>query len=216
MITEALAVEMRPEETPAFQPFPKISRISRECVITEKIDGTNAVVYVGEDGRVVAGSRTRWLFAPQGQKDQKGADNFGFASWVLDHTEELRELGPGWHYGEWWGAGIQRRYGLAEKRFSLFNVGKWIPWVDPTKFHPLPQLPEQKIAPPCCHVVPVLARGVFSTYLVDEALEVLRIGGSFAAPGFHKPEGVVVYHEASKTLFKRLIEGDEIPKGKEN
>ena len=33
-----------------FAPFPKIPRSSGGCVITEKLDGTNASVYVGEDG----------------------------------------------------------------------------------------------------------------------------------------------------------------------
>lgn len=39
--------------------------------LTEKIDGTNAQVYIADDGRVVAGSRTRWI-SPED-------DNFGFA-----------------------------------------------------------------------------------------------------------------------------------------
>ncbi|MCJ7726507.1 MAG: hypothetical protein MUP76_09000, partial [Acidimicrobiia bacterium] len=39
-------------------------------------------------------------------------DNYGFARWVKDHEEELRTgLGAGLHFGEWWGQGIQRRYG---------------------------------------------------------------------------------------------------------
>ena len=33
-----------------YRPFTKIARLSREMVITEKIDGTNACVYIGEDG----------------------------------------------------------------------------------------------------------------------------------------------------------------------
>jgi len=33
-----------------FVSFPKIARLSRECVITEKIDGTNASIYIGNDG----------------------------------------------------------------------------------------------------------------------------------------------------------------------
>lgn len=63
----------------AFEAFPKIPRLKRGCVITEKIDGTNACVYVGEDGLVLAGSRSRWV-TPE-------ADNFGFAAWVRDHEE---------------------------------------------------------------------------------------------------------------------------------
>src|SRR4051812_4307796 len=103
---------------PQFQAFPSIARLFRECVVTEKIDGTNGVVHVSDDGlTVTAGSRSRWI-TPE-------ADNFGFARWVAEHAEELRALGPGFHFGEWWGSGIQRRYGLDEKRFSLFNVGRW-------------------------------------------------------------------------------------------
>ena len=42
-----------------FEEFPKVPRLSRGCVITEKIDGTNAQVMVDEDGTVTAASRTR-------------------------------------------------------------------------------------------------------------------------------------------------------------
>ena len=42
-----------------FREFAKISRLSRECIITEKIDGTNGVIYIGEDGEFLIGSRTR-------------------------------------------------------------------------------------------------------------------------------------------------------------
>ena len=96
-----------------FVAFPKIARLNREIVITEKIDGTNASIYVSEkDGAVYAGSRTRWI-TPED-------DNFGFARWVRDHADELRTgLGFGVHFGEWWGAGIQRRYGLTPHAYHL-------------------------------------------------------------------------------------------------
>ena len=103
---------------PEFVAFPKIPRLVRDIIITEKIDGTNASVYVGEDGQVMAGSRSRWITPTD--------DNFGFAKWVAANADELRTgLGIGTHYGEWWGAGVQRKYGLTEKRFSLFNVSRW-------------------------------------------------------------------------------------------
>lgn len=171
-----------------FPAFPKIPRLRRAIVVTEKIDGTNALVSIDEAGVVRAGSRSRWI-TPE-------ADNFGFAAWVAKHADELRALGPGHHYGEWWGAGIQRRYGLAERRFSLFNVGRW-------QGEPLPA---------CCGLVPVLAEGV-GDHVVEQALARLRAEGSIAAPGFMRPEGVVVYHSAARSLFKVLLEGDEMPKG---
>lgn len=175
-----------------FEAFPKIPRLKRGVVITEKIDGTNAQVAITEDGEVLAGSRSRWLTP----KD----DNFGFAAWVEANKPELLRLGPGRHYGEWWGAGIQRRYGLDHKRFSLFNSGRW-------------SNPEAR--PSCCGVVPVLFAGDFSTDIVDEVVSLLRNGGSIAAPKFHNPEGVVVFLPASGHLYKVLCDNDSQPKGGE-
>lgn len=100
-----------------FVEFPKIARLSRMCVITEKLDGTNASITITEDGQFLCGSRTRWI-TPED-------DNYGFARWAHDHKDELMTLGPGTHFGEWWGHGIQRKYDLEEKRFSLFNVARW-------------------------------------------------------------------------------------------
>jgi hypothetical protein len=172
-----------------FQPFPKIHRLSRDIIVTEKIDGTNAQVIVGEDGTVRAGSRNR-LITPE-------ADNYGFAAWVKLHEDELRLLGPGRHYGEWWGQGIQRGYGLKEKRFSLFNVSKWF---------------DDGLRPKCCHVVPLLYSGMFSELHILNSLESLRLFGSKAAGGFMRPEGIVIFHTASGHLYKKTIENDE--KGK--
>ena len=182
------------DNTP-FVEFPKIYRLNREAIVTEKIDGTNASVHVAEDGTVRAGSRTRWI-TPED-------DNFGFARWVCDNTEELRRLGPGTHYGEWWGRGIQRGYGLTEKRWSLFNVSRW---------------GDASVRPACCSVVPTLGSGIglanVDGHAVADALKLLRECGSQAAPGFMKPEGIVVFHVPSYALFKVTLERDEEPKGK--
>lgn len=178
--------------SPEFVPFPKIARLSREIVVTEKIDGTNAQIYVNDDMTdFVAGSRTRWITP----KD----DNFGFARWAQEHKEELLKLGPGSHFGEWWGAGIQRRYGIAEKRWSLFNVHRWS---DPVT------------RPTCCHVVPVLWRGNFDEFHADVELSSLQTTGSIAALGFMKPEGIVIFHTAGGYLFKKTIEKDAEPKSR--
>jgi hypothetical protein len=170
---------------PPFQPWPSIPRLKRGCVITEKLDGTNAQVYISDDLSIVAaGSRNRWLV--------DGADNYGFAQWVADHTEELRRLGPGHHYGEWWGHGIQRGYGIKEKRFSLFNTSRW---GDADK-------------PECCGVVPLLYVGDYTTTCVDDVMRTLHYDGSVAAPGFMNPEGIVVYLPAAKQMFKVTLDGD--------
>lgn len=142
-----------------FQAMNKIPRLNREIVITEKIDGTNAsVVIVPEligdgsctteldravaaeialprdavahvDGHYVyAGARNNYRLPGK-------QDNFGFAGFVQRNAEALvAALGPGRHFGEWWGPGINRGYGQAGKTLSLFNVSKWgevVGYLDP-------------------------------------------------------------------------------------
>lgn len=178
-----------------FKEWPKTPRLFRPIVITEKIDGTNAAVIVTEDGQVGAQSRKR-LITPQD-------DNYGFAAWVQDNAEALAELlGPGHHYGEWWGSGIQRGYGLTngERRFSLFNVNRY----GDLDFSSVPQM----------NVVPTLwSLTTFDTDFVRAALLDLQENGSMAQPGFMRPEGVIVFMSSSGNVYKSLIENDSQPKG---
>lgn len=191
-----------------FKPFPKMTRLSRECIITEKIDGTNASVFIGDDGEFFVGSRTRWITP----KD----DNFGFAAWAYERKDDLMKLGPGHHFGEWWGRGIQRGYGLDHRRFSLFNTIRWVlhGQVPNTIGSANPKEPAklQGILPECVGLVPVLFRGEFSTEQVDLCIGTMTAVGSSAAPGFMNPEGVVVYHIAAGIGFKKTIENDGVPK----
>lgn len=176
-----------------FPEFPKIPRLARECTITEKLDGTNALVRVHEDGECVAvGSRTRWLTIDD--------DNYGFASWCDDNLEELRKLGPGDHYGEWWGSGIQKRYANQPKTFSLFNTHRW----------------NAENKPACCSVVPVLYQGIFSDQATSYAMDKLSMSGSAASPGCMRPEGIIIWHTAAQIYFKKTFDKDEEWKGKSN
>lgn len=142
---------------------------------------------------VAFGSRTRWLSMQD--------DNFGFWRWCNEHTDELLTLGPGTHFGEWWGSEIQRGYGLTkgEKRFSLFNTSRWS---------------DDATRPACCHCVPVLYAGMFDQGAIMTALHALEANGSVASPGFMKPEGVIVWHTAARIYFKKTIFKDEEWKGK--
>lgn len=192
-----------------FKEFNKIARLSREIVITEKIDGTNAQILITEDGQLFTGSRNRWI-TPQD-------DNFGFARWVYEHREDVLKLGVGRHFGEWWGNGIQRGYGLpkGEKRLSLFNVTRWAlhgtqPQLISTSNTGVEKY--QDVLPECIGLVPILFRGMFDTNYIEMVVDHLREVGSYAAPGFMKPEGVVVYHVAGNVYFKKTIENDEVPK----
>lgn len=223
-----------------FQGFPKIARLSRECIITEKLDGTNAQIFIWgsevvlSDGTkagprpdnipwlwtwhggcgiwsIAAGSRTRWITEVD--------DNHGFAKWVIENVGDsgLFALGHGRHFGEWWGSGINRGYGLSKKRFSLFNVTRWCLFGQKPKRIPTadPRIEKwQEALPACCRLVPVLYRGVFQTQACEQALHILRENGSVAAPGFKNPEGIVCFHTAANVGFKKTLEKDEVPKGK--
>ncbi len=188
-------------EVPEFEKFEKIARLNRDIIITEKIDGTNAQIYIEENKAIWVGSRNRWI------EPGKESDNHGFAGWVRENWDSLLNLGPGRHYGEWWGQGIQRRYGLEEKRFSLFNVSRW------SSENNVNYIKAKECPPDCCDVVPILYSGPFSTGHVDDCLYTLRDMGSFAAPGFMDPEGIVIWHEAVRKCFKVTIKNDEKPKG---
>jgi hypothetical protein len=191
----------------SFAEWPKTPRLFRDITVTEKIDGTNAAVvvrplagavdapdnaaYAEHDGQryaVFAQSRKR-IVTPD-------ADNYGFARWVWDNASELAGLlGPGLHYGEWWGSGIQRRYGLAqgERRFSLFNTDKW-------KHLPPNESAVVGSVPVCA--VPVLYQGPFSEAAIWKTVDDLREFGSVAAPGFPTPEGVCVFHHVTRQVYK--------------
>jgi len=192
---------------PEFKSFAKIARLSREIVITEKIDGTNGLIYIDEQNNIFAGSRNRWLWGSI--QEEIHNDNHGFAAWVKENQKKLLQLGPGYHYGEWAGQGIQRNYGLKEKRFYLFNINKW--W-DRERNGELKEGATQEYCPSCCYVIPILYKGVFNTEAIENVLNNLKKEGSVAVPGFMKPEGIVIFHKASKQLFKKTILNDEKPK----
>jgi len=198
-----------------FPTWGKTERISKlYMTITEKIDGTNALVEVIKPEDVYidgapcahrfpshvlavheglylrAGSRSRWL-----KPGKNGVvDNFGFAGWVSENCAQLIKLGVGRHYGEWWGQGIQRRYGLDNKRFSLFNTHQ-----------PIESLPA------CVHQVPVLYTGAVDLAQISQCMDLLRAQGSEAAPGFMNPEGIVIWLNGQR--YKQTFEAG--PKGRQ-
>lgn len=149
---------------------------------------------VGDEYLVGAQSRNRLIFP------SKGTDNYGFAGWVRENSNTLvSDLGPGRHYGEWWGKGVARNYGLDHRRFSLFNTSRFD---QDQEFHTLN-----------LHVVPVLYEGVFEEYSsVIYPTEMLKNTGSVAAKGFKSPEGIAIYHHAANQVFKVLLENDDISK----
>lgn len=167
-----------------FKKFPKIKRWSREVVVTEKIDGTNGLVCIDSDGKMLVGSRNRWIH-PE-------LDNHGFAAWCQANEDELLRLGPGYHYGEWYGCKIQRGYCMDSRRWSLFDVDRYAD----------ADLPE------CVSLVPEIWRGNMDDLDVGAIMSGLYRGGSLASPGFTDPEGIIIKHVESGALFKKTFCGD--------
>ncbi len=174
-------------EAPAFQGFPKVMRLEKSTVtITEKIDGTNACI-VFDDRGIMCQSRKR-VITPDD-------DNAGFAQWAYTNSEELFDiLGEGRHFGEWWGLGIQRRYGLDHKVFSLFNTHRWYDQLGIDGF----RVGDARLAS-----VPLLGHtdmrevGWYSQSIASKLLWT----GSHAAP-FMDPEGLMLYFHAFGKYLK--------------
>jgi len=173
-----------------FKAFPKIERIGKvNMVITQKIHGTNAQVFIYPDEtgtlQLICGSRTRWIYP--------GDDNYGFAAYVHAHKEEfIEKLGPGQHFGEWAGLGINSGEGLDKKVFVLFDFWKY---------------PPERPLPPGVTTVPVLYQGPMDLAKIDEVMTELKTNGSKLAPGFMRPEGVVI--TAMGTRFKKVFDAEE-------
>lgn len=172
-----------------FKGFGSIERIGKVFMnITQKIHGTNAQVFIyEEDGekKLLVGSRTRWI-TPE-------SDNYGFATFVYANKEEfITKLGVGQHFGEWAGPGINSGEGLSEKVFVLFEHR---------------QFPPERPLPPQTKVVPVLYTGKLDIDAIGVAMEDLKLNGSKLAPGFMRPEGVVV--SIAGTRYKKVFDAEE-------
>lgn len=92
--------------------------LNGNCFIFPKIDGTNASVWLGDDGLIKAGSRNRELTIE--------SDNAGFCKWVLEQ-ENLKEFFKKYPnhrlYGEWLVPHTLKTYKSdAWRKFYVFDV----------------------------------------------------------------------------------------------
>lgn len=215
-----------------FEGWPKTPRLNKagSTIITEKIDGTNACVVIMPIGAVAAWGAyaphyggVAWVHDPTrsdvmylvGAQSRNrliypSNDNAGFAQWVFDNADRLVELlGPGRHFGEWWGKGIQK-HKLDRKVFSLFNSHRW------DKVSAQRPEWEEKAVEIGMDIVPVLYKGAFSNEAIQAQLDWLRKYGSMAASNWgltgHPAEGVIIYHQELKGSLKAFVDGDDTPK----
>lgn len=200
-----------------FKAFPKIPRVDKlNITITRKYDGTNAQILIGYEScgcwamnevdcegpicvndntdldlGIKAGSRNRWL--------EPENDNYGFCKWVYDNSQELIAfLGPGRHYGEWCGPGINSGEGFTEKTLVLFDQYRY----DRTK------LPKNVIIAASISLINL-------NNLIQGRLDILKtilestdqLKGNQAGI-----EGVVI--NVAGSLFKHVYREEDIPKPK--
>jgi hypothetical protein len=193
-------LEQYTEALPLFNPFPKIARLAKTTMwITEKIDGTNASIYIDPVFSVVqAASRNRWI--------TPDSDNMGFARWVEENRDILQDtLGPGHHFGEWAGPGIQKnRHGLTEKTFFLFNVGRWasVEYDGVITYTPHEALVEIGLP---IRPVPVLYVGPVDSREITKACDTLKRDRT-------NPEGLMIYLQGPDVYIKHPF--NPLPKGR--
>ena len=92
--------------------------------------------------------------------------------------------------------------------FSLFNVERWSRNEEGRKI--LSTIQDAGLRQNI-NVVPVLYEGPWihdGLFTPHRFIAVLKQQGSAAVPNYMKPEGIVVYHKASRTCFKITIEKD--------
>lgn len=198
-----------------FKSWGSTTRENKNKTITEKLDGTNACI-VAQDGKVTAQSRKR-IITPDD-------DNYGFAKWVYDNAGALLDtLGYGYHYGEWYGEGIQKNpLGIEGKRFALFHATKY---TEGNGFD-LERVDELE-------TVPLLHHGQCDVWTLPKIMEDLEIYGTkvkgaktekiyTGIPGLEgteyvyekaaEAEGIIIWNNETRTRTKMLLKDDAFHK----
>lgn len=219
-----------------FKSWGSTPRFHKGLHITEKINGTNAGVSVqgfsyghhvqneipGDAILVVDDEKNvEYLVRAQSRKRiiTPDNDNFGFAKWVWENADGLANLlGYGYHYGEWYGEGIQGNDLAVQGRWwALFNTWHWgaMPHVERLLDSGIPNITH----------VPILhdeqKHGPADWTTIPKALEILNTRGSRAdgymtLPNAHKmdfhvegPEGIIVWQRETRQRYKILLKEDD-------
>ena len=178
-----------------FRKWGSTPRWHNGMTITEKINGTNGGIII-YNGQVKAQSRKR-IITPDD-------DNFGFARWVYDNAGALMDtLGYGYHYGEWFGEGIQKNpLGIEGKRFALFHATKYTP----ANGYDLEQVDNLE-------TVPLLHHGQATVWTIPDILADLVAGSKVVgAKEGAESEGIIVWHKETQQKYKILLTNDDVHK----
>jgi hypothetical protein len=178
-----------------FKKWSSTPRWHNGLTITEKIDGTNACIVI-YNGEVKAQSRKR-IITPDD-------DNFGFARWVYDNAGALMDtLGYGYHYGEWFGEGIQKNpLGIEGKRFALFHATKYTA----SNGYDLEQVDNLE-------TVPLLHHGQATIWTIPDVVGSLARGSKVVGADVDaEAEGIIVWHKETRVKYKILLTNDDVHK----
>lgn len=217
--------------------FPKIPRLIRECVVTEKLDGSNMCIHIGHKPFTVGET----LFLRGEPVEYLGAiseDSAMVKKVVLDGIIEedevklsmltSRTVDP-----DQFLIGSRNRW--IDVKMDHYNFAKWCQdhkdellglgvgthygewwgqgiqkrYKTVGKTFSLFNTSRWGVdRPACCSVVPVLYQGLFNTVEIDTCVSLLRHHGSVACPG-SPAEGIIVYHVAANQYFKQTLVKDE-------
>jgi len=214
-IGAALEKDKKESTMGEFKGWGSTPRENKNKTITEKIDGTNACVVI-YNGVVSAQSRKR-LITPDD-------DNYGFAKWVYENAGALMDtLGYGYHYGEWYGEGIQKNpLGIEGKRFALFH---------PTKYNESNGYELENVDG--LETVPLLHHGQCDVFTIPNIMHDLETYGTKVVgakredvhtgiPGLEgmeyvyqkaaDAEGIIIWNNETRTRTKMLLKDDAFHK----
>ena len=187
----------------AYQHIEKIGKsevdgiLDGTCYITYKIDGTNACVWLGDDGELHYGSRNREITVDK--------DNAGFARYVStsgelhDELKSLLEEHKGWViYGEWLvPVSIKTYREDAKKKFYAFDVfdGERLEYVNFDEWTKIIDDKYQAIG-----YIPLLAK--LENPTIDDLKALLdRTGEYLVTQG--KGEGIVIKNYGNRNIYGR-------------
>jgi hypothetical protein len=120
----------------------------------------------------------------------------------MDNGLHIAEkLGEGYHYGEWYGTGIQKNpHKIDGRRFALFNSNRW--------------RDGRQERPDGFECVPILYEDVYTNTIIEETMQALRLRSIAFS---YKAEGIVVWYHTTRRYEKFTFETAEGKwKGKAN
>lgn len=231
-----------------FKSWGSTPRFHKGLHITEKIDGTNAGVSVQgfsyghhvineipSDAILVVDDEKNVEYLVRAQSRKRiitpQNDNFGFAKWVWENADGLANLlGYGYHYGEWYGEGIQKNpLAVAGRRWALFNTWHWANKGNVERFGAanIPGLTfvpvlhnEQTDGPADYKTIPRILEDLWENGSYADGYMTLREANKM---DFHVegPEGIIVWQRETRQRYKILLHEDdkhkwEIEKEKNN